>query len=371
MAVAGADVPFLDLAAANAEVAEALESAWARVRASGWYVLGAEVEAFEAEFAAYCGVGRAIGVANGLDALVLILEALGVGPGDEVVVPAHTFIATWQAVSMVGATPVAAEPAPGRLNVSLETIAPLLNPRTRAILPVHLTGEPVEMPPLLAFAAEHGVPVIEDAAQAHGASIEAARCGSLGVAAGFSFYPGKNLGALGDGGAVTTGDSSLADRIAAARNYGSARKYEHDMPGRNSRLDELQAAFLRAKLPRLDAWNTRRRAVAARYGEGLAGIEGLRLPSSLPGAAPVWHLYVVQTPRRDALARHLAQAGVATQIHYPKAVYRFAPYAAFGPAHETAADRIAAEVLSLPMGPHLSEAHVGRVIEAVRGFFGR
>lgn len=361
-------VPFLDLAAGLAELRPAIDAAYGRVMASGRWILGAEVEAFEAAFAAYCGVAHAVGVGNGLDALVIALEVAGIGPGDEVIVPAHTFIATWLAVTAVGAVPVPAEPAPGRFHIDAESVAARLGPRTRAIMPVHLYGDAVDMMPLLALAARHGLVVIEDAAQAHGARYRGRRLGSLGRLAGFSFYPAKNLGAFGDAGALVTDDGALFQAALRRRNYGSVSRYRHDMVGRNSRLDPLQAAFLAAKLPRLDVWNTRRRAIAARYIAALGGLEGLDLPQVTDGSEPVWHLFVVRCRWRDALQAHLAARGIETQIHYPLPVYRFPPYQAQGPARGSPADRLTAEILSLPMGPHLTDPQIAQVIDGVTSF---
>ncbi|NDV02623.1 DegT/DnrJ/EryC1/StrS family aminotransferase [Pseudoroseicyclus tamaricis] len=361
-------IPFLDLAAAAAEERAELDAIWARFLESGRYILGPEVEAFEAAFARYCGAAEGVGTGNGLDALAIALEAAGVGPGDEVLVPAHTFIATWLAVRMVGATPVPAEPEAGGYNAGAEDFAAALTERTRAIVPVHLYGEVAPMAGILQLAEAHGLTVIEDAAQAHGAERDGGRAGSFGRAAAFSFYPAKNLGALGDGGALVTSDAGLAAQARRLRNYGSERKYEHDEAGRNSRLDPLQAMILSMRLARLDAANSARRAIAARYREGLAGIDGLALPEG--AGAPVWHLYVVRAAERDRLAAHLEGEGVQTQIHYPRPVYRFPPFAGAGPAAGSPADRLCGEILSLPIGPHQSEAQTEAVIAAVRGFYG-
>lgn len=367
--VPSATVPFLDLKAALAEIRPEIDAAYGRVMDSGRYIGGAELEAFEARFAGLAGVRHAFGVGNGLDALAIALEALGVGAGDEVVVPSHTFIATWLAVTMVGATPVAAEPADGRFNVSAETVEQAITPRTRAIMPVHLYGEPVEMEPLVELAAARGIPIVEDAAQAHGALRNGRPCGSFGVAAGFSFYPGKNLGAFGDAGAVVTDDDGLVDALQRLRNYGALARYQHETTGRNSRLDPLQAAFLSVRLDRLGEWNARRRRIAALYGEMLEGVGDLVLPRTLSGNEPVWHLYVIRTGRRDALAAALAEAGVETLVHYPRPVYRFPPFAAAGPGNATPADRLTGEILSLPIGPHMTDEQAERVIAAVTGFF--
>jgi dTDP-3-amino-3,4,6-trideoxy-alpha-D-glucose transaminase len=363
-------VPFLDMAAGIAEQRAGLEAAIARVLDSGSFIMGPELAAFEAEFAAFCGCDAAVGVGNGLDALAMALEASGVGPGDEVVVPAHTFIATWSAVAMIGAVPVPAEPAGQGYNVDAATIAAAMTPRTRAIVVVHLYGEPVAMEDILALAAEHAVPVIEDAAQAHGATRHGVPAGSLGRAAAFSFYPSKNLGALGDGGAVTTNDPAIAARVRLLRNYGSVRKYDHETGGRNSRLDPLQAAVLRLRLTRLTAWNAARGAVAAAYLEGLADLPGLTLPPVVAGNAPAWHLFVVQVDEaaggREALAATLEAQDITTLIHYPRACYRYPPFARSGPEGATRADRLAQTVLSLQIGPHQSPEQTARVIAAVR-----
>ncbi len=361
-------VPFLDLQSPHRELRAALEAATRRVLDSGWFILGPELEAFEAEFARYCGTRYAIGVGNGLDALHLILRGYGIGPGDEVIVPAHTFIATWLAVTHAGATPVPVEVDPATCNLDPARIERAVTPRTRAILPVHLYGLPAAMTEIREIADRHGLKLIEDAAQAHGARDHGRPAGSLGDAAAFSFYPGKNLGALGDGGAVTTNDPALAEQVRMLRNYGSKQKYVHQLPGVNSRLDELQAAYLRVKLRVLDAWNARRAAVAARYAEGLVGT-GLTLPVVPAGMVPSWHIYVARSPSRDALQARLAAAGIGTLIHYPQPPYRQPAYAGMGidPAAFPVSERLAAEVLSLPMGPHLRDDQVAEVIAAVRG----
>jgi dTDP-4-amino-4,6-dideoxygalactose transaminase len=360
-------VPFLDLPAAYAELRDEFDAAVSRVMASGQFVLGPEVTAFEEEFAAYCDVDHAIGVGNGLDALRLILLGYGVGPGDEVIVPSNTFIATWLAVSQTVATPVPVEPDADTHNVTAEAVEAAITPSTRAIVPVHLYGQPADMDDLVALGRDRGIPVVEDAAQAQGAWYQGRRAGGLADAAGFSFYPGKNLGAMGDAGAITTGDASLADRIRMLRNYGSKAKYHHDLPGTNSRLDSMQAAVLRPKLRRLDEWNERRRAVATLYLEQLAEVEDLTLPVVADFADPVWHLFVVRHPQRDALQERLADAGVDTIIHYPIPPHLSGAYAAgFEAGSLPVAEQLAAEVLSLPIGPHLSLEDAGRVAAAVR-----
>lgn len=360
-------VPFLDLKQLNAAYAPGIDAAYARVMASGWYIAGQELDAFEREFADWCEVAHCVGVGNGLDALVLILRALDIGSGDEVLVPANTFIATWLAVSQVGAIPVPVEPIEGTYNLDPEALAAAITPRSRAVIPVHLYGQPADMSRIEAIAAEHGLKLIEDAAQAHGARWAGRRVGSFGDAAAFSFYPGKNLGALGDGGAVTTRDAALAERIRLLRNYGSRIKYEHEAAGINSRLDELQAAFLRAKLPGLDADNARRRAIAARYTAGLQGA-GFVLPAVAADAVPVWHLYVIRHPERERLMAHLRGRGIGVVIHYPKPPAAQGAYADRRFAATPLSDRLHHEVLSLPMSPTLGYDQVDEVIAALRDF---
>jgi len=357
-------VPFLDLRAAHEELRPEIDAAIARVLDSGWYIGGAEVEAFEAAFADYVEAGHCVGAGNGLDALVLALRALGIGAGDEVIVPSMTFIATWLAVSAVGAVPVPVEPDPATCNIDPGRIEAAVTSRTRAILPVHLYGQPADLDPILAIARRHGLRVIEDAAQAHGARYRGRRIGAHGDAVCWSFYPGKNLGALGDAGAVTTNDADLAARIRMLGNYGSARKYVNTVRGVNSRLDPLQAAVLRVKLGVLDAWNDRRRAIAARYGAALAGT-GLILPAVPDWAEPVWHLYVVRSGDRDGLQARLAEAGVQTQIHYPIPPHMQAAYADAGLAPEALplARAMAAEALSLPIGPQLDASGIFGAVE--------
>ncbi|MFM2152469.1 MAG: hypothetical protein RL199_904 [Pseudomonadota bacterium] len=360
-------VPFLDLGAVHAPLAPQLEAAFARVLSRGRFIMAEELELFEASFAQEVGTRHAVGVGSGLDALELSLRALDVGPGDEVIVPAHTFIATWLAVDAVGAVPVPVEPDPSTHQLDPARLEPALSPRTKAVVPVHLYGHPAPMHEVLSFADRHGLAVVEDAAQAHGASLDGRRCGAMGRIGAFSFYPGKNLGALGDGGAVTTDDDGLADRLRRLRNYGSRRKYEHEAFGRNARLDELQAALLSVKLPHLEAWNRRRAEVAARYLEGLSGGAELVLPEVAPGARPAWHLFVVRHPRREALRAHLAERGIETLVHYPVPPHLSGVYRSRGLSLPVS-ERLASEVVSLPMGPHLSDAQVDLVVEVVRGF---
>jgi dTDP-4-amino-4,6-dideoxygalactose transaminase len=365
-------VPFLDFVGPYAELKEELDQAYFRFMHSGWYVLGREVEAFEQEFATYCGVKYCIGVGNGLDALHLVLRAMNIGPGDEVIVPSNTYIATWLAVSYAGSTPVPVEPDPRTCNLDPARVEAAITRRSKAIIPVHLYGQPADMDPITNIARSHGLRVIEDNAQAQGAEYKGRRTGSLGDAAGNSFYPGKNLGAFGDAGAVTTDDQELADRVRTLRNYGSKRKYYNDYKGFNSRLDELQAAFLRVKLRKLDEWNARRRAVATRYLGELHGIPGLTLPFVMDRADSVWHLFVVRLANRDVVQNKLTEAGISTLIHYPVPPHLSDAYKG-EPAASKAfpiAEKLASSVLSLPMGPHLSETHVDAVIcatqEAVR-----
>ncbi len=361
-------VPFLDLAPAYAELQAELEPAILASLRSGWYIGGKDVEEFEADFASFAGVRHCIGVANGLDALRLALVALDVGPGDEVIVPSNTFIATWLAVSQCGAAPVPVEPLESTYNLDPARIESAVTPRTRAIIPVHLYGQPADLDPILAVARRHGLSVLEDAAQAQGARYKGQLIGGHSDVIAWSFYPGKNLGAFGDAGAVTTNSAELADRIRALRNYGSATKYVHRMRGFNSRLDPVQAVSLRVKLRHLPEWNARRRAIAARYQAELSDT-GLVLPEVPMWADPVWHLYVVRSPRRDLLQSRLLEAGIGTQIHYPIPPHLQDAYRDLGyqEGQLPIAESMAATVLSLPMGPHMDESGVDAVIAAVRG----
>ncbi len=362
------NVPFLDLQPAYDELRAELDAAYHRVMDSGWYLLGDELAQFESEFAACCEAAHCVGVANGLDALHLILRAFRIGPGDEVIVPSNTYIATWLAVSYAGTTAVPVEPDPRTFNLDPVRVERAITPRTRAIMPVHLYGQPADMDPILAVARQHKLKVIEDAAQSHGARYKGRRTGSLTDAAAFSFYPAKNLGAFGDGGAITTNDAELAGRIRALRNYGSRQKYQHDCFGINSRLDEIQAAFLRVKLRRLDEWNARRRAAAARYLSELSSVPALQLPFVPEYAEPVWHIFAVRHPRRDALQSSLADAGIGTLVHYPIPPHLSGAYSAAGwkPGSFPVAEEMADTELSLPMGPHLSPAQQDAVIQAIR-----
>ncbi len=367
------NVPILDLKPAVDELRPALDAAYRRVMDSGRFLLGAELEAFEAEYALAVGAAHCVGVANGLEALQLVLMALGVGPGDEVIVPAHGYIATWLAVTHTGARPVPCECDERTYNLDPERISALITPRTKVILPIHLYGQTADMEAINAVAARHGLFVLEDAAQSHGARCHGRSSGSLGHAAGISFYPSKNLGALGDAGAVTTRDAALADKIRHLRNYGSKIRYLNEYAGLNSRLDELQAAFLRAKLPHLAAWNARRTRLAARYLDQLRGVGDFVLPAVPSWAEPVWHLFVVRTRQREALQKHLAAHGVGSQVHYPVPPHLSGAYRAAGWKHGDfpLAERLAIEVLSLPVGPHLADEQIDYVCATVRSFFTR
>ncbi|MDB5408034.1 MAG: fdtB [Rhodospirillales bacterium] len=361
-------VGFFDLAATYDALADELDDAYRRVMRSGRFIHGGEVEAFEAEFAAYCGAAHCVGVGNGLDALHLILRASGIGPGDEVIVPSNTFIATWLAVSFCGAVPVPVEPDVASHAIDPLAIEAAITPRTRAIIAVHLYGLLADMTPIREIARRHSLKLFEDAAQAHGARRDGRMAGALGDAAGFSFYPTKNLGCLGDGGAVTTDDAALATRIRLLGNYGSPVKYQHVEQGFNSRLDELQAAFLRVKLRHLDSWNARRSAIARRYADGLRSCPELSLPHPA-GPDHVHHQFVVRHKRRDALQAFLTSRGIGTMIHYPVPPHLSEAYRAEMPKRPCpTAARLAAEVLSLPMAPHMTTAAVEEVIDAVLCF---
>lgn len=362
-------IPFLSLVATYQELQSELDSAIARVLGSGWYVLGPEVEAFESAFATYCGAAHAIGVANGLDALHLALRAMDVGPGDEVIVPSNTYVATWLAVSQCGATPVPVEPDGRTFNIDPNRIEAALSSRTKVILPVHLYGQPADLDSILGIARRHGLRVLSDGAQAHGATYKGKGIGMYGDAVAWSFYPGKNLGAFGDGGAVTTDDADLADRIRVLRNYGSRAKYVNEIKGLNSRLDPIQAAVLGVKLNRLDNWNNHRRVLAARYNEAFA-TSPWGLPHAPEWADPVWHLYVIRTCYRETLQGYLTNQGIGTLVHYPIPPHLQQAYAELGYTRGDfpIAEAMANEVLSLPMGPHLSFDEQDKVIAALLEF---
>jgi dTDP-4-amino-4,6-dideoxygalactose transaminase len=335
---------------------------------SGWYILGQEVETFEAEFAAYCEARYCIGVGNGFDALHLILRAMDIGTGDEIIVPANTCIATWLAVSYAGATPIPVEPDEKTYNIDPTRIEEIITENTKAIMPVHLYGQPADMDPIIDIAKRYDLKVIEDAAQAHGARYKGKRVGGLGDAAGFSFYPGKNLGAIGDAGAVTTDDDALADRIRVLRNYGSGVKYQNEVKGFNSRLDPLQAAFLRVKLKHLDEWNEQRRKVANFYLINLKAITAMILPHVPEWANPVWHLFVVRHPEREKLQDALEQQGIGTLIHYPIPPYLSQAYAEVSWKAEAfpVTEGLANTVLSLPIGPHMDTKSTDCILTAIK-----
>lgn len=364
-------VPLGDLRREYGRLRSEIDAAIERVLRRGWFVLGEEGEAFEAEWASYCGVAQAVGVGNGTDAIHLGLRATGIGPGDEVIVPALTAAFTALAVSMAGATPVFADIDPMRYTLDPAAFEAAITPRTAAVIPVHLYGCPADMEPIVAIARQHKLLVLEDAAQAHGACYQDVRAGGLGDLAAFSFYPSKNLGAYGDAGALVTDDPLLAEKVRALRHGGQWGAYRHELVGTNSRLDEIQAAILRVKLPHLDGWNLRRKALAARYDAGLDGFEDLALPT-LPGDVEhVYHQYVARTPLRDTLRNYLDGARVKTGVHYPQGVHRQKAYAHLGyePGSCPHAEKAAAEILSLPIFPQLTTHEAAQVIRLIRFFF--
>lgn len=360
-------VPFLDLQQVNGRFRAEIDARFKQILNEGWYLLGRQNEAFEKHFAQYCGVKHALGVANGLDALNLIIKAYGFGPGDEIIVPANTYIATILAVSQNGAVPVLVEPDIRTYNINPEEIESKITPRTKAVMVVHLYGQAVQMEKIWKLAQKYNLKIIEDAAQAHGAVYQGRRTGNLGDAAGFSFYPGKNLGCMGDGGCVTTNDDALADKIRALRNYGSRVKYVHLYKGVNSRLDELQAAVLDVKLPHLDADNARRREIAAYYRSHITN-PLLTLPQTYDDAAHVWHIFAVRTADRDAFRRYLADKGIETNIHYPTPPHKQGAYKEWADLSYPISEKIHREIISLPMSPVLTEAQIRRVAEACNGW---
>jgi dTDP-4-amino-4,6-dideoxygalactose transaminase len=364
-------INFGDLRREVVELQPELDEALRRVTRSGWFILGQELEQFEAAFAAYLGVGNCVGCASGTDAIALMLMAAEVGPGDEVITVAHTAVPTISAISMVGARPVFVDIYPDTWLMDVGQVEAAITPRTRAILPVHLYGQCVDMAPLLDIGRRHSLPILEDCAQAHGPSYDGHMAGTLGQMAAFSFYPSKNLGCYGDGGAVATGDPALADRLRLLRNYGQRRRYHHEIIGINSRLDELQAAILSIKLPRLASWNELRRQIAARYRAGLAGLP-IQCPVEKPIGGHVYHLYVIQTDERDRLQAFLAEREIQTLIHYPVPAHLQPAYAflAYGVGSLPVTERVAGTILSLPMFPQLRDEEIERVIAAIREFFG-
>lgn len=348
-------IPFLDLKLPHQELREELQEAFTQVLDSGWFIQGTQLEAFENEYATFCGTKHCIGVGNGLDALHLILRAYNIGVGDEVIVPTNTYIATWLAASYAGATPIPVEPDERTYNINPALIEAAITPKTKAIMAVHLYGQPADMDAINSIALKYNLKVIEDAAQAQGAGYKGKLAGNLGHAAGHSFYPGKNLGALGDGGAITTNDDDLAYKLKVLRNYGSRIKYFNEVKGFNTRLDEMQAAFLRVKLRKLNEWNTRRKQIAAHYQENLDA-SNLVLPFVPDWADPVWHLFVVRSKKRELLQSQLVDAEIGTVIHYPIPPHLQEAYAelGYGKGAYPIAEVIHEEILSLPIGPHLS-----------------
>jgi len=363
-------IPFLDLKMINLRQRDEFHHALDKVLDSGWLILGEECKEFEQEFAAYCGVKHCIGVGNGLEALHLVLRAWNIGLGDEVIVPSNTYIATWLAVTYTGATPVPVEPDAQTYNLDPKLLEAAITPRTKAIIPVHLYGQVADISTISAIAQKHSIKVLEDAAQSHGAEYMGKKAGALGDAAGFSFYPGKNLGALGDGGAITTNDSALAEKLRTLRNYGSQLKYHNEIVGFNSRLDEIQAAFLRAKLPLLDADNRHRAEIAEIYQSELSGIIELTLPFISMDGKSAGHVYAISHPQRDRLAEHLTKHGIATMIHYPIPPHLQPAYSSLGKKSGDfpIAEQIHSEILSLPIGPTMPIEYAQKVVASIRRF---
>lgn len=362
-------VPFFDLKRQNSALRSRLDAAVAEVIDQTAFILGGQVARFEKEFAASVGTRYAVGVNSGLDALALALRACGVGPGDEVIVPANTFIATALAVTSSGAAPVLVDCDNRSLLMDLEACLKAVTPRTKAIIPVHLYGQPLDLGPLRKLRAQRDIRIIEDACQAHGARIGDVSCGAMGDAGCFSFYPSKNLGAFGDGGIITTDDEALRDKLMLLRSYGSVVKYRHEIAGWNTRLDSVQAAVLSVKLPYLDGWNDRRRELAARYGKALEGARGIERPVESPGTRSVYHLYVVRCDRREELKAHLESRGIGTGIHYPIPIHRQPAYAGLAQGSKLAVcDAQCGRLLSLPMFPEMKDEEVDTVCDAVREF---
>lgn len=364
------DVTFLDLKGIHQEIELEIRDAFDKVLRSGWYIMGPELELFEEEFAKYSSTDYCIGVANGLEALFLLMKAYGIGQGDEVLVPANTFIATWLAVTQAGATPVPVKADSRTYNISIGHIESAITPRTRAIIPVHLYGQPADMDEINLIAKKNNLIVIEDAAQAQGAYYKDRRVGSLGHAAATSFYPGKNIGCLGDGGAILTSDKEIAEKLRKLRNYGSSKKYKHDVIGYNSRLDELQAAILRVKLKYLDEWNSRRSEIAKKYSEGLAGID-VKIPIIPEWAKPVWHLYVIQSEQRDELQNYLKSNNIQSLIHYPIPPALQGCYKEYFGNSVVNQDELAGQILSLPIYPTMPPEETSFVINKIRDFYAK
>lgn len=375
-------IPFYNIGDSYHQIKPEIDAAVTNVLTKGWYILGAEVSAFEEEYAAHLGVKNCIGVSNGLDALFLVLRAWGIGEGDEVIVPSNTYIATWLAVSYSGAKPIPVEPDIRTFNIDPALIEQAITKQTKAIIPVHLYGMPADMKPIMCIAEKYGLKVLEDAAQAQGAEYDGKKCGSLGHAAAFSFYPGKNLGAFGDAGAITTNDADLADKVRCLANYGSKRKYYNEMKGYNCRLDEIQAAVLRVKLRYLDEWNKKRHQVARAYNQivnpdivppyhlleshGQDEEISYALPHSGSHAKPCWHQYVILNDRRDGLMGYLSDKGIQTMIHYPVPPHKQKAYSEMNTESYPLAEMIAKNCVSLPMNPYLKEDEIGYINEILR-----
>ena len=363
-------IQFLDLKSPHVELAGEIDDALKRVLNSGWYILGPEVEAFEQEFADSCGAKYAVGVANGLEALHLTLCALGVGLGDEVIVPSNTYIATWLAVSQCGATPVPVEPDELTFNIDPKKIEEAITRKTKAVLPVHLYGQSADVKAISAICDAYSLYILWDAAQAHGAKFLSHTIGGERDAVAWSFYPGKNLGALGDGGAVTTNNDGIAERLRILRNYGSKKKYHNEVQGYNSRLDELQAAILRVKLKHLNRWNSARSRIACKYSNALRHVSGLTVPSVPAWTTPVWHQYVIRHQQRDSLQKYLSDNGVGTMIHYPIPPHLQPAYAlrGFSQGQFPISEAMHREVLSLPISPSLTDNEIDTVSSAIAEF---
>ena len=361
-------IPLVDLKAQYESIEADIRGAISRVLEQAQFINGPEVARFEERFAEFCGCRYAIGVGSGTDALFLVLKALGIGPGDEVITTANTFIATAEAIVSVGAAPVFCDVDPIHFNMTARCLRASITPNTRAVIPVHIYGQPAPMTEIMDVAREHSIKVVEDAAQAHGAEYFGRRIGTWGDAAAFSFYPAKNLGAYGDAGAVVTNDENLANTVRMMKDHGRSQKYLHDFPGVNSRLDNLQAAVLGVKLPHMEEWNEARRSIAAVYDSDLAEFTWLTVPREIDGGRHVYHLYVVQSNRRDELMAHLANQGIATGIHYPAPLHLQPAFAFMG--HRTGdfpvSEKLCNSVLSLPMYPELDDRQVARVVAAIR-----
>ncbi|MFX0200133.1 MAG: DegT/DnrJ/EryC1/StrS family aminotransferase [Candidatus Hodarchaeota archaeon] len=364
-------IPLVDLVTQYATIKDEIDSAVQEVLVRCNFILGSQVEEFEQSFARFVGVKYAVAVSNGLDALRLSLMALDIGPGDEIILPVNTYIATALAVSSVGAQPVLVDCDPATYNIDVGLIEPAINQRVRAIIPVHLTGQSVDMDPILEMAERHGLYVIEDAAQAHGALYKGRQCGSLGIMGCFSFYPGKNLGACGDGGMVTTNETNLAERLRRLRNYGQCAKYEHVEKGLNARMDTVQAAILGIKLRHLRRWNETRAVHAEKYIKLLNGIGDIVFQQRAPYSSHVYHLFIIETDQRDALLEHLEKAGIQTGIHYPRPIHLQGAYSDLGylKGDFPNAERLAARILSLPMFPELSNEQIHHIAANVQTFF--